>query len=224
MRRDCRAGPLRSSRANTVACGVRTPSHPPDHTMGTRATSSALRRPCRSSTRRKAWSARMRVKSFTPPFPSVLPTTATTWSALNWPARIAASRPEASCTFFSSTFTTSVAIVWFPLDVKVSPRCRPRGSGWRVPVRQELARPADGPHDVLVAGAATEIARQPEPDLVVRRRGNVPQERERPTGESPACRTRTGARASRGTPAGSDGACPSAPSSPSTVVSSAPST
>jgi hypothetical protein len=30
-----------------------------------------------SSTRRNAWSARMRVKSFTPPLPSVLPTTAT---------------------------------------------------------------------------------------------------------------------------------------------------
>src|SRR5687767_1768675 len=40
----------------------------------------------------------MRVKSFTPPLPSVLPTTAITSSACIVPARISASRPEASCT------------------------------------------------------------------------------------------------------------------------------
>jgi hypothetical protein len=43
--RDWLADPLRSFRAKTVACGVSTPSQPPDHTMGTRAIASALRRP-----------------------------------------------------------------------------------------------------------------------------------------------------------------------------------
>src|SRR5688572_25314945 len=53
----------------------------------------------------------MRVKSLTPPLPSVLPTTATTSSAVNWPARMRSSRPDASCTLLSSTFATSTAIV-----------------------------------------------------------------------------------------------------------------
>src|SRR6267143_5857649 len=52
----------------------------------------------------------MRVKSLTPPLPSVLPMTATTSSALNWPARIRSSRPEASCTCLRMTFATSIAI------------------------------------------------------------------------------------------------------------------
>ena len=82
-RRDVAAAPVLPLRANTVACGVITPSHPPDHTMGTRAISASLRVPCFASTRRKAWSARMRVKSLTPPLPSVLPITAMTWSAVN---------------------------------------------------------------------------------------------------------------------------------------------
>ncbi len=102
--------PFRSFRANTVACGVMTPSHPPDHTIGIVATSASLRLPCFISTRRNARSARRRVKSLTPPLPSVLPTTATTWSAVNWPARMRSSRPDASCTLLSSTFATSTAI------------------------------------------------------------------------------------------------------------------
>src|SRR5881296_183151 len=110
-RRALSAVPFRSFRAKTVACGVMTPSHPPDHTIGIVATSASLRLPCLSSTRRKAWSASRRVKSLTPPLPSVLPTTATTWSAVNWPARMRSSRPEASCTLLSSTFATSTAIV-----------------------------------------------------------------------------------------------------------------
>src|ERR1700722_400744 len=59
----------------------------------------------------------MRVKSLTPPLPSVLPMTAMTSSALNWPFLIAASMPEASCTFFNSTLATWMAIAfnlrWF---------------------------------------------------------------------------------------------------------------
>ena len=37
--RDFVAGPVFSLRANTVACGVMTPSQPPDHTIGICATS-----------------------------------------------------------------------------------------------------------------------------------------------------------------------------------------
>src|SRR5262245_23377647 len=104
------AGPVFSFLANTVACGVMTPSQPPDQTIGIRATSASLQ-PCLMSTRRNAWSARMRVKSLTPPLPSVLPITATTSLAANWPARMRSSSPEASCTVLSSTFATSIAIL-----------------------------------------------------------------------------------------------------------------
>ena len=52
----------------------------------------------------------MRVKSLTPPLPSVLPMTAITSSAVNRPAARHASRPDASCTLLSSTFATSMDI------------------------------------------------------------------------------------------------------------------
>ena len=109
-RRSLFLGPVLSLRANTVACGVITPSHPPDHTIGICLTCSSVRLPCFISTARNAWSARMRVKSLTPPLPSVLPTTATTWSAVNCPARMRASMPEASCTVLRITFATSIAM------------------------------------------------------------------------------------------------------------------
>ncbi len=54
VRRDFDAGPFLSSRANTVACGVITPSQPPDHTIGTLPTSTSERLPCFISTRRNA--------------------------------------------------------------------------------------------------------------------------------------------------------------------------
>src|SRR5262249_45786438 len=110
-RRGLLAGPGVPFRANTVACGVITPSQPPDQTIGTARICSALRLPCLASAARNALSARMRVKSLTPPLPSVLPMTATTSSALNCPARMRSSRPEASCTCLSTTFATSIAIV-----------------------------------------------------------------------------------------------------------------
>ena len=50
-----------SAVAKIVACGLSTPSVPPDHTSGTWATSSAVRVPLATSTSRKARSARMRV-------------------------------------------------------------------------------------------------------------------------------------------------------------------
>ena len=109
-KRDFDGRPVLSFVANTVACGVMTPSHPPDQTIGIAAISASLRLPCFCNTRRKAWSARMRVKSFTPPLPSVLPMTAITWSAANCPRTMHASSPEASCTFLSSIFATSTAI------------------------------------------------------------------------------------------------------------------
>jgi hypothetical protein len=62
-----------------------------------------VRVPCSISVARNAWSARMRVKSLTPPLPSVLPTTATTPSAGIVPSLIKPARPEASLTLSSTT-------------------------------------------------------------------------------------------------------------------------
>src|SRR5262249_14180168 len=64
----------------------------------------------------------MRVKSFTPPLPSVLPMTAITSSALNCPRAMQASSPEASCTVLSSIFATSIAIRPRLLRLGVHPR------------------------------------------------------------------------------------------------------
>ena len=108
--RACAAGPVLALRAKTVAWGVMTPSQPPDHTIGIFAISASLRLPSFNRTRRKAWSARIRVKSLTPPLPSVLPTTAMTSSARNCPAAMAWVSPLASWTLFSSIFTTSIAM------------------------------------------------------------------------------------------------------------------
>ncbi len=112
--RDLLAGPVLALRAKTVACGVITPSQPPDQTIGIFAISASERLPSFFSTARNAWSARMRVKSLTPPLPSVLPITAMTSSALNCPLRMQVSMPEASCTFFNSTLATSIAITQNP--------------------------------------------------------------------------------------------------------------
>src|SRR5207253_2932454 len=112
-RRGCETGPVLPLRANTVACGVMTPSQPPDQTIGILAISASFRLPRLASTRRNAWSARIRVKSLTPPLPSVLPMTAITSSAVNCPPAMHASNPEASWTVLSSIFTTSIAILCF---------------------------------------------------------------------------------------------------------------
>ena len=61
-RRDFDTGPVAPVRAKMVACGVITPSQPPDQTIGICATSVSERCPCFISARRNAWSARMRVK------------------------------------------------------------------------------------------------------------------------------------------------------------------
>src|SRR5664280_3374297 len=53
-RRDLAAGPVLSLRAKMVACGVITPSQPPDHTIGTLWISASLRLPYFISTRRNA--------------------------------------------------------------------------------------------------------------------------------------------------------------------------
>ena len=122
-RRGCEDGPVLPLRANTVACGVMTPSQPPDQTIGIAAICSSLRLPRLASTRRNAWSARMRVKSLTPPLPSVLPMTAITSSAVNWPLAMQASSPEASCTVLSSTFATSIAISYLSCTTRRLPAC-----------------------------------------------------------------------------------------------------
>ena len=54
VRRDAVGRPVAGVLANTVACGVITPSQPPDHTIGILATSASLRLPSFRSTRRKA--------------------------------------------------------------------------------------------------------------------------------------------------------------------------
>jgi hypothetical protein len=82
---------------------VSTPSVPPDHTIGTSSTQPASRAVRSRSTPRNAWSARIRVKSLTPPLPSVLPTTATTSSAAKAPASISRAIPDASDTLSSTT-------------------------------------------------------------------------------------------------------------------------
>ena len=87
--RDLSAGPVLPLRAKTVACGVMTPSQPPDQTIGICAISASERCRCFMQHARNAWSARMRVKSLTPPLPSVLPITAMT-------CRRGTGRPDAS--------------------------------------------------------------------------------------------------------------------------------
>src|ERR1700738_643417 len=58
----------------------------------------------------------MRVKSLTPPLPSVLPMTAITSSAVNCRAARHASSPDASCTLLSSTLATSTDIALSTLE------------------------------------------------------------------------------------------------------------
>src|SRR3989442_3890693 len=78
--------------------------------MGTVATRASRGLPCFNRARRRGGSGTRRGRSLPPPLPAVFPTTATTWSAVNWPARMRSSRPEASWTLLSSTFATSTAI------------------------------------------------------------------------------------------------------------------
>src|ERR1700733_662740 len=109
-KRDCVVSPGVSILANTVACGAITPSQPPDQTIGIPAISSRLRVPFLPRARRYVWSARVRLKSLTPPFPSVFPIKATTWSAVNLPDLKQASRPDTSWGLANSNLTTSTAI------------------------------------------------------------------------------------------------------------------
>ena len=135
--------------------------------------SASLRLPFFSSTRRNASSARMRVKSLTPPLPSVLPITAMTSSAANWPLAMQASRPDASLTVFSSTFATSIAI----------PKLRPSCAAWlgrsashRIPARGRSSRafcrawPAWSSRSLAVAAASIVDRRRQHDAVVVARR------------------------------------------------------
>src|SRR5258708_12850345 len=87
----------------------------------------------------------MRVKSFTPPLPSVLPMTAITSSAANWTRAMQASSPEASCTVLSSIFATSIAIRPHPLCLVAH------------------ARPAFAPHHPFVTWPAVDHRRRRSP-------------------------------------------------------------
>ena len=84
-------------RANTVTCGDSTPSVPPDMTNAIRlstARGASLR--CDESALHNAATAYSRVKSFTPPLPSVLPKTARMDDGSSAPLSIRAIRPETS--------------------------------------------------------------------------------------------------------------------------------
>ncbi len=84
-------------RVNTEACGLSTPSVPPDITMATRASTSSGSQPRLGA---RAWAkarqAYSRVKSLTPPLPSVLPRMATMSRASSVPARSSFVRPDTS--------------------------------------------------------------------------------------------------------------------------------
>ena len=73
---------------------------------------------------------------------------------------------------------------------------------------QALPRELHGLDDVLVAGAAAEVAGERLADLLVGQVRARPASAARATSGSPACRSRTGGRASRGTPAAADAARP----------------
>ena len=87
--------------------------------------------------------------------------------------------------------------------------------------------PAAPPHradDVDVAGAAAQVAAQRLGDLVVGRIGAAGQQVGGEQQEARGCRSRTAGRGTRGTPAAPGPARRPGPASPSTVVTSAPST
>ncbi len=89
----CRAG----IRANTAICGLNTPSVPPDNTQGTRIRAASGERSSRSaSSNISDWVKKPRVKSLTPPFPSVLPITAMTWAGSRLPVSKSVRRAETS--------------------------------------------------------------------------------------------------------------------------------
>src|ERR1700722_4157910 len=87
----------RRRRANTVMCGDSTPSVPPDITNAMRASTSrgaSLR--CDERALHNAATAYSRVKSLTPPLPSVLPSTATMDEGSSAPLSTRAMRPDTS--------------------------------------------------------------------------------------------------------------------------------
>ena len=84
-------------RVKTVMCGDSTPSVPPDMTNAMRASTSrgaSLR--CEERALHNAATAYSRVKSLTPPLPSVLPSTATMDEGSSAPPSMSAIRPDTS--------------------------------------------------------------------------------------------------------------------------------
>ena len=91
------AAPQHRLRANTVICGESTPSVPPDMTNAILAsTARGASFKCGASALHNAATAYSRVKSFTPPLPSVFPSTARMDSGASAPLSIRAMRPETS--------------------------------------------------------------------------------------------------------------------------------
>ena len=91
------AAPQHGLRANTVICGESTPSVPPDMTNAILAsTARGASCKCGASALHNAATAYSRVKSFTPPLPSVFPSTARMDSGASAPLSMRAMRPETS--------------------------------------------------------------------------------------------------------------------------------
>src|SRR3984885_2986090 len=93
-----RAGAVESGvRVNTVMCGLSTPSVPPDMTKGMRSSTSSVEMPRKgASAPASVTVAYSRVKSLTPPFPSVFPRMARIDFGSIPPALISLIRPEVS--------------------------------------------------------------------------------------------------------------------------------
>ena len=97
---------------NSVACGLSTPSVPPDQTKATRFAASSGESFSRLAIARVNDSvAKPRVKSLAPPLPSVLPIKATISVGSTTPASISRSSAETSLGLF-------IASLWTPTRMK----------------------------------------------------------------------------------------------------------
>ena len=109
-------------------CGLSTPSAPPDITNAILASTSRGARPrCGASASRNAATAYSRVKSLTPPLPSVLPSTAMISDGATLPLSISAISPETSPGPLVGIRKTSTCDWPFghsasPLDLKINRR------------------------------------------------------------------------------------------------------
>src|SRR3984957_13429267 len=95
------------ARVNSVACGLSTPSVPPDQTKATRFRTSSGETPRRFARVNEYESvAKPRVKSLAPPLPSVLPIRATISAGLTSPLSMRRSKAETSLGLFIGSLCT----------------------------------------------------------------------------------------------------------------------